>query len=323
MQIFNLTLTQMLVMFMLMLTGYILKKSSILPENVETSVSKILAFVLAPALTLSNQIKMCSLENFIENSTFIFYGMVLAFVAVGLSYPLSALLIRNPNRDPQLSYCRQIYKYSLTFANWGYMGNYIVLGIWGDEALFKYTMLTFFLNVLTYAWGLYIMVPKSENTKSILSNLKTGLLTPPFIALILGIVLGISGLNKFIPPFLTNALSAAGNCMGPMAMLLAGLVIGGYNFLDLLKDKRVYFATLLRLIIIPAVLVMSLKGLNANATITALALIAFATPTGLNTVVYPAAYGRDTKPGASMAMVSHLLSIITIPLMYYVMIILV
>ena len=47
-----------------------------------------------------------------------------------------------------------------------------------------------------------------------------------------------------------------------------------------------------------------------------LTLIAFGTPLGLNTVVFPAAYGGDTSTGASMAMISHTLCVITIPLMY-------
>lgn len=51
-----------------------------------------------------------------------------------------------------------------------------------------------------------------------------------------------------------------------------------------------------------------------------LALIAVGTPLGLNTVVFPSAYGGDPKTGASMAMISHTLSVITIPLMYLLMI---
>lgn len=39
----------------------------------------------------------------------------------------------------------------------------------------------------------------------------------------------------------------------------------------------------------------------------------------LNTIVYPAAYEGDTKTGVSM-MISHTLSVITIPLMYLVFI---
>ena len=51
-----------------------------------------------------------------------------------------------------------------------------------------------------------------------------------------------------------------------------------------------------------------------------LIFFAIATPLGLNTIVYPEAYGGDPETGASMAMISHTLSVITIPLMYLIFI---
>lgn len=318
MEVFNLTLTQMLVMFLLMLTGYILQKAKILPQNSSAVVSKLLVFVLSPALTLSNQIKMCTPKNLMDCSTLILYSTIIMLVALGISYALSAIIVKNKNKDPELSYQRQIYKYAIAFGNFGYMGNYIVLGIWGDAMLFKYLMFTFLMNAVVLAWGLYILVPKDKNAKSVWANLKTGLLTPPFLAMILGILLGVTGVSKYVPPFLTTALDNAGNCMGPVAMLLAGIVVGGYNFGDLLKNKKVYLTSLLRLIILPALFVTILKLLGISEEIVILTLIAYATPMGLNTIVYPAAYGGDTKTGASMALISNILAVATIPLMYYI-----
>ena len=51
-------------------------------------------------------------------------------------------------------------------------------------------------------------------------------------------------------------------------------------------------------------------------------VVLYACPCGLNTIVYPATYGGDTKTGASMACISHTLSVITIPLMYLVFVVL-
>ena len=39
-------------------------------------------------------------------------------------------------------------------------------------------------------------------------------------------------------------------------------------------------------------------------------------PLGMNTVVFPEAYGGDPEPGASMAIISTTISIVTVPLMY-------
>ncbi len=322
MEIFNLTLTQMLVMFVLMLAGYILQKGKFLPQNSSSVVSKILTFALAPALLLSNQITMCTPQNFINNSKLMLYGLVIALVAIGLSYPISALFIKNRSKSADTHYQRQIYKYALTFGNFGYMGNYVVLGIWGDEMLFKYTMFTFTMNAIVYVWGLYILVPKSQNTKSLLSNIRAGLLNPPFVAMILGMILGITGISSYIPTFLKISFKNAGDCMGPLAMILAGLVIGEYDFCELLKNKKIYISTLLRLIVIPAVFVSALKLLNTDPEIIVIALIAYATPMGLNTIIYPSAYGGDTKTGASMTMISSILCVVTMPIMYYIFVIL-
>jgi predicted permease len=42
-------------------------------------------------------------------------------------------------------------------------------------------------------------------------------------------------------------------------------------------------------------------------------------PLGLNTLVIPAAYGKDTSAAAGMALVSHFLSCISIPLVFLLM----
>ena len=121
--------------------------------------------------------------------------------------------------------------------------------------------------------------------------------------------------------FILKALDNAGNCQGPVAMVLAGFVIGGYNLKELIVNKKVYIVTLFRLVIIPAVIMILLKLLGINDEKMTLALIAFATPLGLNTIVFPAAYGGDTKTGAAMTVISHTLSVISIPLMYLIFIV--
>ena len=60
-------------------------------------------------------------------------------------------------------------------------------------------------------------------------------------------------------------------------------------------------------------------GAPINNNVVFLAFFAFAAPLGLNTVVFPAAYGEDSSTGASMAMISHTLCVLTIPLLYALM----
>lgn len=313
MEIFHLTLQQMLLMFTLIAVGFALRKLSVLPDNSGTVMAKLETFVLVPALYLFTQMKKCTVKTFTENAELILYGAIIVICAVALSYPLSRLF------EKKDKYQQNIFKYALTFGNYGFMGNFIILGVWGDDMYYKYSLFVFIVGIICSSWGLYVLIPKDKNA-GILANLKKGLITPPIIALVAGMIFGLTGIAEYVPDFIINALDNAGDCQGPIAMVLAGFVIGGYNFRKLIANKKVYVVTFLRLILIPGLIMLVLHAFGTSKEIMTFALIAFATPLGMNTIVYPAAYGGDTETGASMAMISHTLSVITIPVMYLIFI---
>jgi len=321
MEIFYLTLSQMLMMFTFVLIGYVLRKTKILPEASVATMSRLETYVFVPALTLSNFMENCTVKTLKENYILVLYGLVLILSSLIVAYPLSKLFVKNHTESLELDYKRNIYKYALTFGNYGFFGNFIVLGIWGSEGLFKYLMFTFGVSLLCYSWGLFILIPKGSEKVTLTSVLKR-MTTPPILALMLGLVAGLLNLKAYLPDFLLDVLSKASNCMGPVAMLLAGFVVGGFELKSLLSDKKVYVATVLRLIVLPAIIVILLRMLSTGKEIITYALICFGTPLGLNTIIYPGSFGGDTKTGAAMAMISHALAVVTIPMMYLVFVVL-
>ena len=321
MEVFYLTLNQMITMFLLIIAGFVLRKKNIIPEESHLTLSRLETYVLVPALNIVNWTKNCTPETLKSNSILILYGALIIAVAVALAYPLSALFVRN-RKTPADEYQRNIYKYAMTFGNYGFIGNFLVLGVWGDEMFFKYTMLTLCVAFVCSSWGLIILIPKGHGKVVSFKNMLRTFFTPPIIGLLIGMVIGLANLKQYIPAFVTTALGNAGDCMGPVAMILAGFVIGGFNFGSLLKNKKVYIAGIFRLIIIPAFFVVMLKLIGASETVVTLALICLATPFGMNTIVYPAAYGGDFRTGASMTLISSTLAVITIPLMYLLFVVL-
>lgn len=321
MEVFYLTLSQMITMFILIVAGYALRKYHILPEESHLTLSRLETYILVPALNIVNWAKNCNPQTLRENSPLILYGLGVIIAAVALAYLLAALFVRKAD-TPAERYQRNIYKYAMTFGNYGFMGNFIVLGIWGDEMFFKYSMFNLCVAFVCSSWGLIILIPKESGKRVSFMNMVRSIFTPPIIALLIGMFIGVLNLGSYVPSFVNTALSNAANCMGPVAMILAGFVIGGFNLKSLIINKKVYIATVFRLILIPAFFVMILKLLGANDTVLTLTLICLATPFGMNTIVYPAAYGGDFRTGASMTMISSTLSVITIPLMYLIFIVL-
>ena len=200
------------------------------------------------------------------------------------------------------------------------------MSLFGEIGLSFYKIFTLPYVMVIYSWGISVLTPASEKKGDLLKRL----INAPTVAMLLGMVVGISGLGSYLPDFFTDSLDTLKACMGPVAMLLAGITIAKYDFLSMLKKGKVYFATALRLVVLPAVSIAflfalkyaigALFSLSISNNVLFLAFFATATPLGLNTVVFPEAYGGNPETGASMAMISHTLCVITIPILYALMV---
>jgi predicted permease len=136
------------------------------------------------------------------------------------------------------------------------------------------------------------------------------LLNPITVAIALGIIFGLSGLP--VPEILGTAISSASACVGPLSMLLTGITLSGFAIGELIKNKTAYIFSALRLIIIPAIAYVICLGLRLTH-LAPMVLIITCMPCGLNTIVFPKLIGEDCKPGARLALITHIFSIITLP----------
>ena len=320
MEVFSATLNQMIILFTFITLGFVLRKLKILPEGSDTAMSRLEVYIFCPALALSSWINNCTVETLSKNYINILYGAGIMLFAILIS-PFLAKLFVPKNDTPELCHERNVYRYSMMFGNFGFVGGALALGIGGEEMYFYYSMFSLTVNFFCYAVGVPLLIPQKQ-TGSKIKAFFSRLLVPATIAVFVGLILGLLNAKEYMPVFVKNLLSQAGACMSPVAMLLAGFVIGGFDLKELITRKKVYIAALLRLIVIPAIMVLLLRAFGASDLVMTLALICFAAPLGLNTVVYPAAYGSDVKTGASMAVVSHTLAVITLPIMYLIFIVL-
>lgn len=299
------TLSPMLMMFTCMVIGFVLNKKKLCPDNTASVLSKLETNVFAPALIINTFSKYCTVASLSAQYLQILSCLLVLAIAIGIAFALAPLFTGK-------GYQRKIYHYALTFGNFGFMGNAIVPAILGEAALYDYMLFTLPLNVAVYTWGIASLIPKGEGKQ----NPFKSLLNPSMFAVVIGMALGLTGVNDYLPSFVGSTLSGLGSCMGLIAMVLTGFLIGQYPIKKLLSDKKIYVASILRLFVLPALFIVILKLFGADSTILTMCLFAFATPLGLNTVVFPAAYGGDPSTGVSMATISHTACVITIPVMY-------
>lgn len=326
------TVNPMLTMFFCMVIGFALKKCRILPDNASKTVAKLLTWVACPALSFSVMARYFTVTTISKYVTSITMGTVYVVLAIVAAFLIAPLLVR------KRTYERNVYRYAMAFANSGYMGEPLVQSIFGDVVLSYYKMATLPVSIAIYAWGVGTLVPSGNKKESVLKKM----LNPPLVSMLIGMAVGMicgfivkdvpngsTAYDVIFPSFIVGTLDSLKACMGPIAMILAGVTVANYDFLGMFKKKKVYVATALRLIVLPTILLASLFGikelcnlifgLSISNTPIFLLFFASATPLGLNTVVFPEAYDADPEIGASMAMISHTLCVISIPLMYSIL----
>ena len=135
-----------------------------------------------------------------------------------------------------------------------------------------------------------------------------------FICMLLGMVIGL--LSIPVPKFIGSAVETAGNCMSPIAMLLTGMTIAKSKMKQILNIKSVYAVSALRLLVFPLLFLGAMLVIPIEKTFAVCTLCSLAMPLGLNTIIIPSAYGKDTRVASGMALVSHVLSCLTIPLIF-------
>lgn len=313
----------LLTLFICMVIGFIIRKTEILPENSGKVMAKLETWIFCPALSFSTMANYFTVQSISVHATNLFISLFLLLIILTIAIPLSKCFVKEKSDE------RGIFAYSLAIANMGYMGEPMVISMFGEEMLSYYKIFCLPITILIYVWGISLLVPKTDSNPGI--NFKA-IFNPSMIAMIIGIIFGISGFSKYIPTFTTSAINSLKSCMAPVAMLLAGFTVAGYSVREMLKNKKIYLVSILRLVIIPIVAIGTLFGiielansvLNFNISNIPLFLAFFvvATPCGLNTIIFPEAYGGNPKTGASMALISNILCVITIPVMYILMVVL-
>ncbi len=310
MDLFFPTLNQMVFLFAFILIGFLLAKFKVVPHGSAGILAKLENWLFIPALVMQTFIGNFTVSNLGVTWKLFAFGFIIDLVVI----PLSIIAAKFVAKD---QYTRNICIYTLCFSNFAFMGNAIVKAIFPD-VMYEYIVFTLTLWIPIYVWGVPGLLA-SDGTKKTFGQRLKAFVNPMFIAMLVGMILGITGLGAKLPSSVNSVISVSASCMSPVAMLLTGFTVAEIDIKKTLRKMSVYSVSAFRLIVYPLLgigIFALLRPLNIPDSYVICAICSLAMPTGLNTIVIPAAYDKDTSVASGMALVSHVLSIITIPLIF-------
>ena len=302
MELSFLLMQQICQLFIMIFFGYLLTKTKTLTVDDSKVISSLVLFVASPCAILSS--------FSIEYTSDKLIGLGLAFLGALIVHiifiPLTQLLAN-------VFGLTSIEKATVIYSNSGNLIIPLVSAILGKEWVL-YTcgyMVIQTILLWTHAKNL-VCNEKNYDLKRIIFNINV-------IAIGIGICLFLSQVQ--LPSLLLNTVDKVGSMIGPLAMIVIGMLIGDMNFKDIFKEKRTYFICLFRLVIYPLIVIIIFKftGLtnitNGASQIFLITILAASAPAAATITQFAQLYNKHPGYASIMNVMSVMFSIVTMPLM--------
>lgn len=292
-------LKQMIVLAIIMGMGFFLAKKDILDKATSKKISWIVVNLCNPALMIKAALSEDRLEESVllqtVKITLLFYLFLLIFGAL-LPYIL---------RDKK----NKIYSMMIVFGNVGFMGYPLLQAMYGSRAVLLASIFNLCYGILMYTYGVMVLSGEKFSLKSLRMLLNSGI-----IAGILELIIYLNNIK--LPTFVGDTVSMISELTAPLSMMVIGATFVDLSLKKLLTDARIMVFTFIRLIILPLLMFPVFKMFISDEILLGVCLVMVAVPVGSMNVMMAQQYGGDVETSSKGVAISTLLSVVTMPLLF-------
>ena len=302
MQISILLMEEIIKLFVIMFMGYAVVKAGLMKSSESKSVSVVMVYMVIPCVILN--------AFQVEYTPDVQKGLLLACaaaVAVHILFLLLTAILKKP------LHLDVIERATIIYSNAGILVIPLVQELLGQEYVIyssAYIAVQLIL-IWTHCKNMLCEEDKLE-WKKVLLNVN-------IISIIAGVILFIFRIQ--LPSGAQDVLNMMNNMIGPLGMLLAGMVIAEVPLQTVFTRKRSYLSATLRLLIYPVFVLILMKviqtfaGIQDSKQILLTVYLASITPACATVTSMAQLYDKDAAYSSSLYVLTTLLSIVTMPVM--------
>jgi len=306
-------LNQILILGILAAIGIIGIRYKILNETAKEVLEKLVFYITLPLLIVT---KISSLEitsEILRNGVMVIVLTYLVLLIQILIGNISARLFKL--QKPQAT----------IHALHTFLGNIVFLGFPlldalfpGGEAILYAALYQLVMNTVFWSYGIIKLNPDSKETG--IKNLKK-LANPNTIALCIGLLMMIFQIR--FPEILQISLGGLGKTTLYLAMIYIGILLSRTKILAVFTKIDVLFLSLNKLILIPILLIILIRfilmitGFEMNSIAFSVVILEAAMPCMTILVILAKRFGADDTKAMENFVVSTILSILSLPLVIY------
>ncbi len=289
---------QVLILFILIAVGFVATKKKVFTKKTIESLASFVLYLVTPCVII---------ESFNRDfDVSMLSSLFTAFASAVFVHVFSIILVTFLIKDPVQSR-KRVMQFGVVFSNCGFMALPLQAALLGTDGVFYGAAFIAVFNIFVWTYGIKIM------DESVLGlSIKKMVLNPGVIGVGIGFLLFLTPLE--LPQLIRKPIQYLAALNTPLPMMVVGFYLSQITGFSFFKDVKLLWSLLLRLIIVPLVSLIILYMLGIKGVLLSAVIIAAASPTGVNTVMFAVKCNKNPELAVTMVSVSTLFSIITMPL---------
>lgn len=285
----------------LILLGLVLTKLHLLDEKGSAVLSTLVVHVFNPALIISS---VCEGGLQTQGDTVIEAIICGVFLYALLILIAIVVYMRSKALEEEVSICKMI----VIFSNTAFVGYPILRALYGDFAVFVFSLMHLPFNILIFTYGRSLLQKGNHQKMTVKDIFSIGTVSS-IVALIL--YFG----NISVPVRVADFFGILGDACVPLSMIVIGVSLAHASWKNVLKSKNINMVVFLRLIVLPILIAWITLPLPITTFNRELLVISGALPAGSMIVVLAKEYKANDGLASAGVFLTTLLSVVTIPLM--------
>jgi malate permease and related proteins len=291
------------VLLILAAAGFVLYKMRLIDPVVLKGISGIVIYFAMPSSILISFIEDINKDifrNFAE--TFLISGLIYIFFMA-----VSTVIFSKKNDESIIA------KLSLVFSNCAFIGIPIISSLFGQEGIVYTSIFILYYNIFIWTYGVKLLQSGEKKGKGFLKVL----LNPGIIAMCLGFIFAFFGFE--LPYYIERSVRLAASLTTPLAMILVGAMFAGMSLKEIFLNKKINLISFIRLLLIPIFLIFVFKLIGLSGTHIKVMVILAAMPVATTVAILAEQFNRAPSFASGIIGYSTLLSVLTVPVVFYLL----
>lgn len=293
---------QMLSMMLMILMGVTLVKLKVIKKEDSRVIATITLYVVNPCLILN------SLQ--IEFTKDRINGLLLALM-VAVSAHIVYIIVTY--FFCKVTKCNAIERTSMIYSNGGNLIVPLVLALLGEDQVFY--CCAFIMVQTVFFWTHLVCVIGGKDQ----ANIKKIVTNPNVIAIVVGILLFVFQIK--LPEILGTTVSNMGGIVGPLCMLMLGMIMADANLKETFLSLRNWLVCAMRLVILPFVIILLIRlstvteQLSYAKDVLMIVILAICAPVAVTVTQMADLFQNNEKQAGAINVMSVIISIVSMPIM--------